>query len=132
MLEKTNTLTGIFRRYLGNKKRNNESNKCSKSFINCQYFTKKAINNFMKETKKLPELTLEELIKKKNQLKGAVTGLSIVMCIACLVLLWLSVNSVNAVNYALITVFIGCSVSFLPMITGLSKLDSEIKSRNKI
>ena len=131
MLEKTNTLTGIFRRYLGNKKRNNESNKYSKSFINCQYFRHQS-NNFMKETKKLPELTLEELIKKKNQLKGAVTGLSIVMCIACLVLLWLSVSSVNAVNYALIAVFIGCSVSFLPMITGLSKLDSEIKSRNKI
>ncbi len=86
----------------------------------------------MNQNKKLSSLTLEELIKKKNQAKGAVIGLSIILCIAALIFIVISVNSINSINYALIAVFMGSSVSFIPMIMGLNQIEKEIKSRNQI
>lgn len=68
----------------------------------------------MKKNKKLPELTIEELIKKKNQFKGAAIGLGIVMPITIIALVVLVIKTQN---YALITIGLGCLVAFLPIFT---------------
>jgi len=83
----------------------------------------------MKESKKLPELTLEELIKKKNQIKGAAMGLGIVMVIAVIALVVLAMRTEN---YALITISLGGAVAFLPIFISLSQINTEIKSRSNI
>ena len=77
----------------------------------------------MSKSKKLTDLTLEELIKKKNQIKGAAIGLGIVMIIAVITLVVLAFKTQN---YGLITIGLGCAVAFLPIFISLS----QIKSRN--
>ena len=80
----------------------------------------------MKETKKLSDFTLEELIEKKKKLQGAVTGLGIVMCIACIGIIYFAIKSEN---YTSIVIAICCAITLLPSFTSLSQLNTEIKSR---
>lgn len=80
----------------------------------------------MKEKKKLSELTLEELIKKKNQSKGAAIGLGIVIIIAVIVLVMLALKTEN---YALITVGLSSLIAILPMFIAFKEINDEIKSR---
>lgn len=63
----------------------------------------------MSKSKKLTDLTLEELIEKKKKAKAAVNALEIVMIVAALIMLGLAIKSGN---YAMISVILGCGVSF--------------------
>lgn len=54
----------------------------------------------MKENNNLAELTLEELLIKQKKAKGAVIGLSIVMAVALITLIYLVIKSKNYVLLA--------------------------------
>jgi len=79
------------------------------------------------KTNKLCELTLEELHKEKNKLKGVVIGFGIVMLLACGGLLFLIIKNQN---FALFAVIPGCMLTLLPSFIRLGQLNTEIKSRN--
>ncbi|MCY1229074.1 hypothetical protein D3C87_204750 [compost metagenome] len=79
------------------------------------------------KTNKLSELTLEELHKEKNKLKGVVIGFGIVMLLACGGLLFLIIKNQN---FALFAVIPGCMLTLLPSFIRLGQLNTEIKSRN--
>ncbi len=88
--------------------------------------TKRQIQaNFMK-TNKLSDLTLEELNKQKNSLKGVLIGLGIVTLIAYSILLYLAIKNRNFVLIAIIP----CgAITLLPGLIRWSQLNTEIKSR---
>lgn len=65
----------------------------------------------MTKNKKLSELTLEELFAEKRKRKGVLTGLGIVMLVACGILVFLVAKSKN---YALIAVASGCFITLMP------------------
>ena len=80
-----------------------------------------------KKDKKLTDLTLEELQERYKKSKGSAIGISIVMVIAVIALIYLSLETKN---YALIAVAISCSITLLPMFMSLNQIATEIKSRN--
>lgn len=77
--------------------------------------------------KKLSELTISELNKRKSSLNGMLIGTSIVILILCSILLYL-IN--KSQNFALIAVVPCCLLIMLPGIIKLSQINAEIKSRN--
>lgn len=79
------------------------------------------------KTNKLSELTLEELHKQKNTLKGVLIGFGIVMLLACGGLFYLIMKNQN---FALFAVIPGCMITLLPSFIRLGQLNTEIKSRN--
>ena len=82
----------------------------------------------MTKTKKLTELTLNELNTEKKKVKGILTGIGIVMIIACVILITVAVKSKN---YALIAVAIGSFITLLPIMTRLGQIEKEIKNREQ-
>lgn len=82
----------------------------------------------MAKNKKLSKLSLDELYAEKKKRKGILTGIGIVMLIACGTLILLATKSKN---YALIAVASGCFITLMPLIANLSQVDKEIKSREK-
>ena len=81
----------------------------------------------MKNSKKLSELTVNELYAEKKKSKGILTGFGIVMIIACAILVFLAAKSKN---YALIVIACGSFMGLLPMMTRLGQIEKEIKNRN--
>ncbi|MEA5461041.1 hypothetical protein VB796_18410 [Arcicella sp. LKC2W] len=81
------------------------------------------------KTKKLSELTLEELQAKKKTLKGAIIGLGIVMVVAVATLVYLAIKTGN---FVLIAGAMGCGITLLPSIIMVNQMNNEIKSRTKI
>ena len=82
----------------------------------------------MTKTKKLTELTLSELNTEKKKVKGILTGIGIVMIIACVILITVAVKSKN---YALIAVASGSFITLLPIMTRLGQIEKEIKTRKE-
>lgn len=82
----------------------------------------------MANNKKLSELTLEELYIEKKKRKGILTGLGIVMLIACVIMV---VVAVKSQNYALIAVACGVFVTLMPLMASLNEVEKEIKSRHQ-
>lgn len=82
----------------------------------------------MTKNKKLSELTLEELFAEKKKRKGILTGLGIVILIACGTLVFLAIKSKN---YALIAVASGSFITLMPLIASLSQVEKEIKNREQ-
>ncbi|CAM3962358.1 Redox-active disulfide protein 2 [Flavobacterium branchiophilum] len=82
----------------------------------------------MTKNKKLTELTLNELNTEKKKVKGILTGLGIVMIIACVILIACAVKSKN---YALIAVASGSFITLLPIMTRLGQIEKEIKNREQ-
>lgn len=80
----------------------------------------------MKEKNNLAELTLEELLIKQKKAKAAVIGLSIVMAVALITLIYLAIKSKN---YVLLAVAGGSGLTLLPSFIVLKQIDNEIKSR---
>lgn len=82
----------------------------------------------MTKNKKLTELTLNELNTEKKKVKGILTGLGIVMIIACVILIACAVKSKN---YTLIAVASGSFITLLPIMTRLGQIEKEIKNREQ-
>ena len=82
------------------------------------------LNTIMK--KKLSDMTIDELNKRKNTLKGAMIGISIVMIIAYGILLYLVIKSKN---FVFLTIIPSGFLTLIPIIMGLKQIDAEIKSR---
>lgn len=82
----------------------------------------------MTKNKKLSELTLNELNTEKKKTKGILTGIGIVMIIACIILI---VVAIKSKNYALIAVASGSFITLLPIMTRLGQIDKEIKTREQ-
>jgi hypothetical protein len=78
--------------------------------------------------KKLTELTLNELNIEKKKTKGVLTGLGLVMLIACGILVFLAVKSEN---FALIAVASGSFITLLPILIRLGQIEKEIKNREQ-
>ncbi|MEY4541483.1 MAG: hypothetical protein RLZZ306_3240 [Bacteroidota bacterium] len=81
----------------------------------------------MKENDKLKELTLEELQAKYKQAKAVVIGVSIVMIIAIISLIYLAVKSKN---YTKLTFIFVLPITLMPVFISLGQLKTEIKLRN--
>jgi hypothetical protein len=82
----------------------------------------------MAKKQKLEELTLEELHSQRNKIKGALTGLGIIMLILCALIIYLAVKSGN---YALIAVGSGSLITLLPIMASLGTINKEIKKREQ-
>ena len=82
----------------------------------------------MANSKKLSELTLEELYIEKKKRKGILTGLGIVMLIACVIMI---VVAVKSENYVLIAVACGVFVTLMPLMASLNEVEKEIKNRQQ-
>lgn len=78
----------------------------------------------MKKNVPLAELSLEELKAKRNFLQGVAIGFGCVMLMGFAALVYLAVTSKN---FALITVVIGGSLTFLPTIINLKQLNWRIR-----
>jgi CDP-diglyceride synthetase len=81
----------------------------------------------MKKDVPLNELTLNELKAKKKTVQGAVTGLGCVLLIAYIACLYLAIT---AKKISLVPVVIGCTLMFLPGLTNLRQINSEISQRS--
>ncbi len=81
----------------------------------------------MKENNKFKNLTLTELVAMQKKLKAATIGLGIVMAVACIALIYFSINGGN---FALIAVGITCPMTLLPSVVNLFQINAEIKLRN--
>ncbi|MEO0059050.1 MAG: hypothetical protein RLZZ312_697 [Bacteroidota bacterium] len=77
--------------------------------------------------KKWSEMTLEELLKKRNVIKSAAIGLGTVMVFATTVLIYIAITEKKP---ALAFISIGFFVSLLPIIISISQINKEIKSRD--
>ena len=77
------------------------------------------------------EMSDEQLLKKKNSLKGATIGIGISFILAISILIYILIQKdFKNVNIAtLIPVFI-MPVTFTPLLINLGLLNKEIKSRN--
>lgn len=75
-------------------------------------------------TKNLSDLTLSELYTEKNKSKRILTGLGIVMLIACGTLVAVAIKSKN---YALVAVACGSFMTLLPTMARLGQIEKEIK-----
>ncbi len=78
------------------------------------------------ESKKLNELTLDELLIRKRKLKAATIGLGIVMFAAFAILIYLATKNNN---FALISVGICSLIGLVPLVVANIELEKEIKSR---
>jgi hypothetical protein len=82
----------------------------------------------MTMNKKLTELTLNELNIEKKKTKGVLTGLGLVMLIACGILVFLAAKSEN---FALIAVASGSFITLLPILIRLGQIEKVIKNREQ-
>ncbi|WP_293305351.1 hypothetical protein [Pedobacter sp. UBA5917] len=82
----------------------------------------------MKKVIPLTELSIEELYKKKQTIKGALIGLGVVMLAAFAVLLYLVVTAKTP--KALAAIPISCMLALLPAFISLGQINTEIKNRN--
>ncbi|RBQ03075.1 hypothetical protein DRW42_23615 [Pedobacter miscanthi] len=85
------------------------------------------INN-MKKVIPLTELSIEELYKKKQMIKGALIGLGLVMLAAFIVLIYLVITAKTP--KVLAAVPISCMLALLPAFISLGQINNEIKNRN--
>ncbi len=80
----------------------------------------------MKNSKKLTDLTLEELQERKKKIAAPLIGIGIVLVIVCGILFYMAITKHMP---ALIAVSIGCLTTILPGFILLGQLQAEIKSR---
>ncbi len=82
----------------------------------------------MKSSEKFSELSLEQLIKRKEKLTSLSVGIAIVMLLFCGVLFYLAIKTKN---YALIAVGTGSLMMQLPLFVSVNQISTEIKKRDK-
>lgn len=84
----------------------------------------------MNNTKPLSELTLEELNEKRKKVNKLNLSIQIPLLLIAIVLLILKTTNKYDINVLLI-IFISCAVTFVPLVTGLAKINAEINTRKK-
>ena len=84
----------------------------------------------MNNAKPLSELTLEELNEKRKKVNKLNLSIQIPLLLIAIVLLILKTTNKYDINVLLI-IFISCAVTFVPLVTGLAKINAEINTRKK-
>ena len=84
----------------------------------------------MNNTKPLSELTLEELNEKRKKVNKLNLSIQIPLLLIAIVLLILKTTNKYDINVLLI-IFISSAVTFVPLVTGLAKINAEINTRKK-
>lgn len=84
------------------------------------------INTTMK-SKKIADLTIEELNKQKKTLRGAIIGLGIVMIIAYVTLAFVVFKTKN---YVLLAIIPCGPLTLLPSVMRLKQINAELKTRH--
>lgn len=88
------------------------------------------LTNYMKKNI-YEELTNENLIKKRNLLKGVSIGFGIVFILAIAILVYLfATQGFNGVPIVTLVPVFTLPVTFTPLLINWGLLDKEIKSRN--
>ena len=85
------------------------------------------IKTEMKKVTPLNELSIAELYKKKQSIKGALIGLGVVMLAAFVILLYLVFTAKTPKVLAAIP--ISCALALLPAFISLGQINTEIKNR---
>ena len=84
----------------------------------------------MNNTKPLSELTLDELNEKRKKVNKLNLSIQIPLLLIAIVLLILKTTNKYDINVLLI-IFISSAVTFVPLVTGLAKINAEINTRKK-
>ena len=84
----------------------------------------------MNNAKPLSELTLEELNEKRKKVNKLNLSIQIPLLLIAIVLLILKTTNKYDINVLLI-IFISSAVTFVPLVTGLAKINAEINTRKK-
>ena len=84
----------------------------------------------MNNAKPLSELTLDELNEKRKKVNKLNLSIQIPLLLIAIVLLILKTINKYDINVLLI-IFISSSVTFVPLVTGLAKINAEINTRKK-
>ena len=84
----------------------------------------------MNKEKPLSELTLEELNEKRKKVNKLNLSIQIPLLLIAIVLLILKTTNKYDINVLLI-IFISSAVTFVPLVTGLAKINAEINTRKK-
>lgn len=82
----------------------------------------------MNTTKNLSKYTDDELLKTHKQTKTIVIAFGSFMLLAFIFLIY---SAIISKNYALITIACGSFITLTPLVSKLSLIKKEIKSRNK-
>jgi len=78
---------------------------------------------------KISEFTKEQLIKKKELLKGIAIGFGIIYLVIVILLIYILLNSSKSISIAaLIPIFV-LPVTFNPIFMNLGMINKELKSR---
>ena len=84
----------------------------------------------MNKEKSLSELSLEELNEKRKKVNKLNLSIQIPLLLIAIVLLILKTTNKYDINVLLI-IFISSAVTFVPLVTGLAKINAEINTRKK-
>ena len=84
----------------------------------------------MNNAKPLSELTLDELNEKRKKVNKLNLSIQIPLLLIAIVLLILKTINKYDINVLLI-IFISSAVTFVPLVTGLAKINAEINTRKK-
>ena len=84
----------------------------------------------MNKEKPLSELTLDELNEKRKKVNKLNLSIQIPLLLIAIVLLILKTTNKYDINVLLI-IFISSAVTFVPLVTGLAKINAEINTRKK-
>ncbi len=84
----------------------------------------------MNNAKPLSELTLDELNEKRKKVNKLNLSIQIPLLLIAIVLLILKTTNKYDINVLLI-IFISSAVTFVPLVTGLAKINAEINTRKK-
>ena len=84
----------------------------------------------MNNAKPLSELTLDELKEKRKKVNKLNLSIQIPLLLIAIVLLILKTTNKYDINVLLI-IFISSAVTFVPLVTGLAKINAEINTRKK-
>ena len=82
----------------------------------------------MNSKKNLSDYTDEELLITRKQTKTIVIALGSFMFLAFIFFIY---TAIETSNYAFIAIGCGTSIAFMPLLTRLSMLNKEFKSRKK-
>ncbi|STD59097.1 Uncharacterised protein [Empedobacter falsenii] len=84
----------------------------------------------MNKEKPLSELSLEELNEKRKKVNKLNLSIQIPLLLIAVVLLILKMTNKYDINVTFV-ILLSCSVTFIPLITGLAKINAEINTRKK-
>ncbi len=77
------------------------------------------------------ELTNEELLKKKDLIKGIAIGFGIILILVIAIVIYLfATNRFKNASIAILIPVLTLPITFIPLLINLSLLNKEIKTRN--